>query len=154
MSGGQKLLLNLLSAVAPGMAVPNGLQTRYLSHDPAVEQAYISDPLVHPKITARLLRAMLASIDRCQAGAAELAAPTLMIVAGSDRLVDARGSTAFHARLAPGIGTLHRYPDYYHELFNEVGAARVFEDLRIWLETLPGMQPGILPPSTARMPVS
>ena len=134
LSGSQKLLLKALGAAAPGLAVPNGLQTRYLSHDPAVEAAYIKDPLVHPKITARLLRAMLSAIDTCQARAGELAVPVLMAVAGNDRLVDAAGSDTFFSRLAPGIGTLHRYPDYYHELFNEVGAARVFDDVRDWLD--------------------
>ena len=49
---------------------------------------------------------------------------------------DASGSEAFHARLAPGIGTLRRYPGYYHDLFNETEAGRVFEDLRAWLDEL------------------
>lgn len=137
LSGGQKLLLKTLGAIAPGFAVPNGLQTRYLSHDPAVEEAYRKDPLVHAKITPRLLRAMLAAIECSQANAAALKMPVLMVVAGDDHLVDASGSDAFFARLAPGIGSMHRYADYYHEIFNEVGAARVFHDIRAWLSCHP-----------------
>lgn len=133
LSAGQKLLLAVLGALAPGLGVPNGLQTRYLSHDPAVERAYIRDPLVHSKITPRLLRALLAAVAVCQTRATELAIPTLMVVAGNDRLVDASGSDAFHAQLPPGLATLHRYQDYYHEIFNEVGAARVFDDMQAWL---------------------
>jgi alpha-beta hydrolase superfamily lysophospholipase len=135
LSVGQRLLLRLLSATAPGLAVPNGLPTRFLSHDPAVEQAYLADPLVHPKITARLLQAMLDAAAESHARACELAIPTLLLVAGSDRLIDAGGSQRFFARLAPGIGTLHRYSDYYHELFNEIGAARVFDDVGAWLDS-------------------
>lgn len=135
MTGGQKLLLKTLSALAPGLAVSNGLQTRYLSHDPAVEAAYKKDPLVHGKITPRLLNFMLRAIAFSQAQASVLAVPTLLVVAGDDRLVDASGSDAFLARLKPGIGTMHRYADYYHEIFNEVGAARVFDDIRAWLNT-------------------
>jgi alpha-beta hydrolase superfamily lysophospholipase len=134
LSGAQKFLLKTLSAVAPGLAVPNGLQTRYLSHDPAVEAAYVKDPLVHAKITSRLLRSMLAAIDFCHANAPHLNTPTLMVVAGDDHLVDASGSTTFHARLKPGVSVMHRYDDYYHELFNEIGAAKVFEDVRSWLK--------------------
>lgn len=133
MSGMQKLLLKTLSAIAPGLAVPNGLQTHYLSHDPAVEAAYNKDPLVHGKITPRLLNCMLDAVDFSHAHAAALTVPTLLLVAGDDHLVDASGSEAFFARLRPGIGTLHRYVDYYHEIFNEVGAARVFDDIRAWL---------------------
>jgi alpha-beta hydrolase superfamily lysophospholipase len=29
----------------------------------------------------------------------------------------------------------HCYTDYYHEIFNEVGRASVFEDLAAWLAT-------------------
>ncbi len=129
----QKTLLKILGAAAPGLAVPNGLKTRYLSHDPAVAATYSSDPLVHGKISARLLRSMLAAIDFAQARAAALAIPTLMVVAGDDRLVDADGSRAFFPKLAAGLGTLHLYPDFYHEIFNERGAERVFDDVRAWL---------------------
>ncbi|MGH8806460.1 MAG: lysophospholipase [Noviherbaspirillum sp.] len=134
MSAAQKLLLKVLGNIAPGLAVPNGLQTRYLSHVQAVVDAYEKDPLVHPKITPRLLHSMLDATNFSHAHASSLAIPTLMLVAGDDHMVDASGSDAFHARLRPGIGTLHRYPDYYHEVFNEVGAARVFDDVRNWLD--------------------
>ncbi|TFW10418.1 alpha/beta hydrolase [Oxalobacteraceae bacterium OM1] len=142
LSGFQKFLLASLGAVAPGLGVPNGLQTRYLSHDPAVVQAYENDPLVHPKITPRLLRAMLAAIEYSHAHAPELKVPTLMIVAGADRLVDASGSERFFPRLAPGVGTLHLYPQLYHELFNETEAATVFADVARWLDALPGRASG------------
>jgi alpha-beta hydrolase superfamily lysophospholipase len=139
LSATQKFLLKTLGAVAPGLGVPNGLQTRFLSHDPAVVAAYERDPLVHPKITPRLLRGMLDAIDYCQAHAAALAVPTLMIVAGDDHLVDAAGSELFFPRIAPGIGTLHRYPRLYHELFNEIEAATVFDDVRRWLDAQQGL---------------
>jgi alpha-beta hydrolase superfamily lysophospholipase len=129
----QGMLLKALGAVAPGLGVPNGLQTRYLSHDPAVVAAYEKDPLVHPKISARLLTGMLEAGTCARHHAAVLKIPTLLLVAGDDRLVDASGSEVFYNRLSPGVGTMHRYADYYHEIFNEVGAARVFADLRDWL---------------------
>ncbi len=134
LSGIQKLLLKSLGALAPGLAVSNGLQTRYLSHDPAVVDAYTRDPRVHSKITPRMLYGMLAAANFAHAHAPALTMPTLMVVAGDDRLVDASGSDRFHARLRPGVGTLHRYADYYHEIFNEVGAAQVFDDVRAWLD--------------------
>lgn len=134
LSGPQKMLLKALGLITPGLAVPNGLQTRYLSHDPAVEVAYNKDPLVHGKITPRLLNGMLSAVEYAQSHASSLAIPTLMIVAGDDHLVDASGSDAFFAGLKPGIGTMHRYAGYYHEIFNEVNAARVFEDVRSWLQ--------------------
>lgn len=141
LSGMQKGLLKALGTVAPGLGVDNGLKTQFLSHDPAVVAAYEKDPLVHPKISSRLLRAMLDAVEFSHTHAPKLAIPTLMMVAADDRLVDARGSDAFFARLAPGIGVLHRYEGYYHEIFNEVGAPRVFADLHAWLQRLPSPHP-------------
>jgi alpha-beta hydrolase superfamily lysophospholipase len=42
LSRAQKLLLAAVSVAAPGLAVRNGLPTRYLSHDPAVEKMRIT----------------------------------------------------------------------------------------------------------------
>ena len=136
LSGAQKLLLQILRALAPGLGIPNGLDSKYLSHRQEVVDAYDSDPLVHPKISARLLRAMLTAIENSQAQASTLGIKTLLVVAGDDHLVDASGSDAFHTKLAPGVGTMHRYPGYYHELFNETEAGRVFDDVRAWLDRL------------------
>lgn len=136
LNGAQKLLLKTLSALAPGLAVSNGLKVRYLSHDAAVVAAYQADPLVHDRISARLLNAMLAAIDGAQQAAASLSIPVLLLVSGSDRLVDARGSRDFHARLQPALARLIEYPSLYHELFNETEAAQVFGDLDHWLAGL------------------
>jgi alpha-beta hydrolase superfamily lysophospholipase len=135
LSAPQKLLLKILRALAPGLAVGNGLKRRYLSHDTAVVEAYRTDPLVHNKITARLLLAMLAAITVAQRDAQELQIPTLLVFAGDDHLIDANGSPAFFNKLKPGIGKMHRYEHLYHEIFNELDAQTVFADVGDWLES-------------------
>jgi len=130
----QRLLLAVLSRLMPGLGVTNRMPATYLSHDSTVVEAYCRDPLVHHKITARLLRSMLASIDIALQRADRIDVPTLLLVAGSDRVVDARGSEDFLARLRPGIRTIRRYPALYHEIFNETDAHAVFADLRAWLQ--------------------
>jgi alpha-beta hydrolase superfamily lysophospholipase len=135
LSAPQKILLASLGAVSPGLPVPNGLQTRYLSHDPEVVRAYENDPLVHAKITPRPLRCMLRTVDDAQNRAPSLSIPVLMLVAGDDRMVDARGSEAFFARLPAGTGVLQHYPDFYHEVFNEVQAQRPFGHLADWMDS-------------------
>jgi alpha-beta hydrolase superfamily lysophospholipase len=138
LSGFQQVLLKVLTSVAPGLGINNGLKTRYLSHDPAVEAAYVKDPLVHPKISARLLNSMRAAVDFAQSHAGELDVPVLLVFAGQDHLVDAGGSERFAARLAPGIGSVRRFDDFYHEIFNESGKAQVFDEVQRWLDRLPG----------------
>jgi len=133
LNSAQKVLFKILSAFAPGLGLPNGLEQRFLSHDQKVVDAYAKDPLVHAKISARLLNFMLTSIDIAQAGAPKLAVPTLMVVAGDDRIVDSSGSQAFYSQLTGGVGTIRVYPQHYHEIFNEIDAKDVFDDVENWL---------------------
>ncbi len=133
-SATQKFLLRLMQAAAPRLGVPNGLQAKFLSHDMGVVAAYKADPLVHNRISARLLRSMLSSIDFCMAQASTLSVPTLMLVAGEDHLVDAEGSKRFAAMLPPALVQCKLYDGYYHELFNEVDAALPLSDMKRWLE--------------------
>lgn len=132
LSGGQKLLLKILSAIAPGLTLPNGLETRYLSHDANVVQAYIKDPLVHAKISARLLKFMLASIETVHARAQSLTLPMLLVYGGDDHIVDPGGSAAL-AKALPAQAEVKVYPQLYHEIFNEANAEPVFDDVRAWL---------------------
>ena len=130
----QNLLFKLLRAVAPGLTLPNGLERRYLSHAQAVVDAYAKDPLVHGKISARLLGCLIHSVGIAQSKAASLRTPTLMVVAGDDHIVDAAGSQAFYQQLPADLATFHTYPHMYHEIFNEIDADTVFADVRNWIQ--------------------
>ena len=133
----QLLLLKVMHTLAPGFALSNGLNAEYLSHDSALVEAYRVDPLGQGKISARLLRSMISTVAITQSQAGALRCPTLMVVAGDDRLVDVRGSETFFARLNPANAVIHRYPALYHEVFNELDKQCVFDDVRAWL-ALPG----------------
>jgi alpha-beta hydrolase superfamily lysophospholipase len=129
-------LLALAGRLMPDRAVANGLPVDVLSHDEAEIAAYRADPHVHDRISTRLFDFIVSAGAAARADAARLQVPTLGLVAGADRFVDAAGTRAFFAALRPGIGTLHVYDGLYHELFNERAAdrARVLTDLRGWLE--------------------
>ena len=133
LTGLQKAMLTVMMSVAPHFGVSNALQSRYLSHDATIVAAYLTDPLLHGKISASLLRAMLASVEYCETHAASLATPALMLVAGDERLVEAEGSKRFFAQLPAGRAQFTWYDGLYHEVFNECGNARPLEELRIWL---------------------
>lgn len=134
LSSAQERLLKIMHRLAPSIGLPNGLSASMLSHDWSVVAAYKTDPLVHGRISARLLRSMLSSIDYCQSRAGALSIPTLMLVAGDDRLVDADGSREFFAHAPSGMAELHVYDAMFHEIFNEVDAQRPLADLKTWVE--------------------
>ncbi|MFZ6731225.1 alpha/beta hydrolase [Undibacterium sp. Ji42W] len=134
MSSLQHGLLKIASSLIPGVGLPNGLQTRYLSHDGEVVLAYQHDALVHTRLSARLLTSILQAMDYCHAHAAELGIPLLMMVAEDDHLVDPAGSRRLLEKLDASRFREHFYAGFYHEIFNELDATRVFDDLRTWLE--------------------
>ena len=118
--------------VAPKLTVGNGLDARFLSHDPDVVAAYRADPLVHDRISARLGQ-FIAVSGRCVVSrAAAWDVPTLLLYAGADRLVDPSASRAFAAG-APRTVTAHCFDDLYHEIFNEPAPAPLVR-LKQWLD--------------------
>ncbi len=133
LSGLQKLLLATLPRVAPDLAVGNGLDPRFLSHDPAVVAAYRADPLVHDRISGRLAAFIAQEGPQLVRQAGAWSVPTLLLYAGADKLVDPQGSRAFAAAAPADVVTAHCFEPLFHEIFNELEREPVFERLRQWL---------------------
>ncbi|MGR4868551.1 lysophospholipase [Variovorax sp. LARHSF232] len=134
LSAGQKRLIALLSRLAPGLRVGNGVNANDLSHDPVVAPAYLGDPLNHDRIGARLARFLADEGAQVMAAAPHWKVPTLLLYAGADRLVRPEGSRAFAAAAAPsGQVQALAFERHFHELFNEREAEVVFEALEQWL---------------------
>ncbi|VTU40338.1 alpha/beta hydrolase [Variovorax sp. PBL-E5] len=134
LSAFQKLLVAVLSRVAPGLRVGNSLDGNYLSHDRAVVQAYRDDPLCHDRIGARLARFLADEGAVVQAAAPRWQVPTLLLYAGDDRLVRPAGSRAFAAAVPACFIEAVCFQHLYHEIFNEQDAEPVFAKLGQWLQ--------------------
>lgn len=130
----QKLLVGLLYRWAPNLTLGNGLDASRISHDPAVVAAYRQDTRVHDRISARLARFIATEGPEVLAAAARWTVPTLLMYAGDDHLVDARGSHAFAAAAPSGRVTTRRFDGLYHEIFNEIDPSPVYRELRAWLD--------------------
>ena len=137
MNAAQKLLLAVLGPIAPNLAVGNGLKPEWVSRDPAVVKAYESDPLVHDRVTPRLVRFIVDGGEFVRARAAQWRVPTLLLYAGSDRCVAPAGSAAFAAAAPPGVVTVRAFSTLFHEIFNEPEQDQVFDALGAWLSALP-----------------
>jgi len=132
----QKLAATLAKAL-PNLPMPNGLPFNKLSHDPQVEPAYRADPLRHGWVTPRLADFIFRAGDASVADASKLTVPTLLLVAGADKLVNPSGSRDFSSATWAGNKVTTRYFDsLYHELFNEAEPARsqVLKQLGDWLQ--------------------
>lgn len=129
----QKFLLALLPRMAPNLRIGNGLDPQYLCHDAAVVRAYLADPLVHDRISARLARFIATAGAATIQAAAQWQTPTLLMFAGQDKLVAPAGSRAFAAGAPPCVNA-HGFAHMYHEIFNEPDQAQVFAHLKTWLD--------------------
>lgn len=131
-----RLLSKLLMHIAPDFTVANGLPTDKLSHAPGVEPAYLDDPLNHNRISARLARHIFDAGPEVIAAARTWTVPTLLQIAGSDRLVDPAGARTFAQAAPRDVVEFHDYVTLYHEIYNEAEPARsqVVVDLTTWLQ--------------------
>lgn len=135
LTGLQRAQLVIGERLVPALAQGNGLDATKIAHDAAVVRAYLDDPLVHDRISARLARAILDAGHVARSGAAQWRVPTLLLYAGDDHLVNARGADAFAASAPREVVEAERFDALYHEILNEGAlAAPVFARLERWLD--------------------
>jgi alpha-beta hydrolase superfamily lysophospholipase len=138
-SGFMQHLARFLTHVMPNLPLRNGLPFDKLSHELQTVAAYREDPLRHGWITPRLAEFIFRAGAASIADASQLAVPTLLLVAGSDELVDPSGSRDFASGAwATRQLTTRFFDTLYHELFNEAEPARtqVLKQLGDWLKKL------------------
>jgi alpha-beta hydrolase superfamily lysophospholipase len=134
MNAAQRLLLAVLGPLAPNLAVGNGLDPAWVSRDPAVVKAYVDDPLVHDRVSPRLVRFMVDGGEHVRRAAPRWALPTLLMYAGSDRCVAPRGSAALAQAAPASVLTAKEFGPLFHEIFNEPEQGEVFALLQSWLD--------------------
>ena len=132
----QQRLLAFMHRWAPDVTISNGLHPERLSHDPAVVAAYVNDPWVHGRVSARLIHGMLDNAPSVFSAAAQWRIPTLLMFAGDDALVDPEGSRRWASAAPAAMLQAQEFPGLYHEIFNETPelAAPVWARLQDWLK--------------------
>ena len=130
-----RLLLALMPALAPNLAVANGLKPAWVSRDAKTVADYTADPLNHDRITPRLGRFILDAGAFARGAAPHWRVPTLLMWAGADRCVAPRGSAAFAAAAPKAVVTAREWPGLSHEIFNEPEREQVLDALQGWIAT-------------------
>jgi alpha-beta hydrolase superfamily lysophospholipase len=123
-----------LGVLLPGLPVQE-IDAGLISRDPAVVDAYNTDPLVyHGKIPAGIGRALFQVGETMPQRAPALTAPLLVVHGSDDGLIPVDGSR----RLIECVGStdveLKVYPGLYHEVFNEPEQAQVLDDVVSWIK--------------------
>ena len=129
-----KLLVSILSRLAPRLLFASDLDTRAISRDPDVVKAYIDDPLVSQKVSARWYGEITKSMKKAHEGAASLRVPVLLMQSGADRLVDPDAPGRWAKTTPEGLVELVVWDGLYHEMLNEPEKDRVRSRLLEWLD--------------------
>jgi alpha-beta hydrolase superfamily lysophospholipase len=122
-----------MGAIAPGLPL-QALDADAVSRDPAVVDAYNTDPLVyHGKIPGGVARTLLLVGETMPQRAASLTAPLLVIHGSDDRLIPVEGSRHLVEAVGSTDVELKIYPGLYHEVFNEPEQEQVLDDVVSWI---------------------
>lgn len=128
------LLGAALNHVVPAMpSVP--LDSKWLSHDPAVVTAYDTDPLVYRgKVRVRMGHYIVSISRKVRARLGELKLPMLILHGSADQICPVVGSQMVYDGAGSSDKMLKIYSDLYHEIHNEPQQETVLADMVNWLE--------------------
>ena len=127
-----RVALKTLAPLLPRLRVPSIIKGDQLSRDPAVGDAYFSDPLVFTKGTLRFGGASIAAQAAARASIGAIDRPTLVVHGTDDTVVPPSAS-------APLAASEHverkMFPGIRHELHNEPESPEVLAYMTRWLES-------------------
>lgn len=122
-----------MSVVAPRTPLI-AIDSALVSRDPAVVQAYRSDPLVHhAKIPARTAVELADAVARLPSAVSAITLPTLILYGTADGLCTPAGSEVLAERIGASDLTVKAYDGLFHEILNEPERETVLADIVSWL---------------------
>jgi alpha-beta hydrolase superfamily lysophospholipase len=131
----KRRLADILAATVPRFAIANTFPKGALSSDPAVEAAYLADPVAVHRTTARLGVALFREQDRVKAVLARggpLPITTYVLHGADDPIVPEWASRSLEGR----ANVKRRvYQGLHHETHNEPSGVSVIDDTIAWILT-------------------
>ena len=123
----------LINKISPKTTFSAGFRAKDISRDPQVIKKYVTDPLVHGKMTVTMARQLLRGNSLALKNAAALTLPCLFTHGGADRLSDPAGARKIHEACASTDKSLIIYDGYHHEIYNDLDHDVPLEDLKQWI---------------------
>lgn len=129
-------LANILGTLWPTFTLSNGLDPNTLSHDPEVVRAYVTDPLVHDRVTAGWGKATLSIFEAAKMTAADFPVPVLVMHGTEDKLGLPAGSKGWAEHAPADKCTLKMWEGLDHEIHNEPQKDQVLGYMMDWMDKL------------------
>jgi alpha-beta hydrolase superfamily lysophospholipase len=129
-------LAGVLEALAPRMKVPLESLTNQLTHDSSITARHHDDErdgIRASEITVRFGNALTKAQQGLAARMPSWSQPLFAVVAGADQLADADAAEAMLKSVPASLLTYQRYPQNFHENFNELNREEIFADILAWM---------------------
>jgi alpha-beta hydrolase superfamily lysophospholipase len=130
-------LSGVLGALAPRMKVPLASLTHQLTHDETITARHYQDErdqVRASEITVRFGNALTAAQQGLAPRMPAWNHKLFAVVAGDDKLADADAAEAMLQSVPEALLTYYRYPQNYHENFNELNREQIFADVLAWMD--------------------
>jgi alpha-beta hydrolase superfamily lysophospholipase len=122
----------LLNLVWPSFTFQNGIRPEQLTHDPDAGSRYRDDPLIHPRVSARLAVSMFAAGRWLLHQSPPALLPVLLMHGGDDTITSAEASRRFALRVGERV-TFQNWEGQRHELLTDSRREDVIAAILAWL---------------------
>lgn len=131
-----KIAANFLGFICPNLILRKGLPPEILTHDNEEIKEIRNDPLMHAKTSVKLVRSIFDSIRYCEKNAGKLNAPLLMMLAGSDLVVDNNSASEFASNVQGVRCKTMMFAGFYHDILHEKDGRRAIDETGKFIKNL------------------
>jgi acylglycerol lipase len=125
----------MLANISPKLTLWNEIKAEWICKTQSVVDAYSKDPLVHDRVSAKFFTSFLAEFEFIKNNISKITTPVLMLLPGSDLIVNHERSKEFFNLLGSSSKKLTKYPNAYHELLNEDDDKMdAYKEIQYWIK--------------------
>jgi alpha-beta hydrolase superfamily lysophospholipase/SAM-dependent methyltransferase len=125
--------LRLLQRLRGNFFVNSYVKAKFLTHDPARQASYDSDPLISRPISVNILLDLYDAAERVVADAQAINVPTQLLISGADWVVHHPPQHAFFERLGSPVKEKHVFDGFFHDTLGELERQRATDKARAFI---------------------
>jgi acylglycerol lipase len=129
-----EILLEKMARLSTKIHLPMIYKGSDLTRDPERANDFQIDTLIPRFITVGMAKGIIEASHKVRGYSYYLRTPSLFLVAGDDRIVDAESTMIFAHGIDKRLTQVIHYPEHRHELWNEVDRLEIFETMKKWIE--------------------
>lgn len=127
-------LANNFHPMLKNRSFSSNIKPQMATHDTYILEKFKDDPLIHHTVTASFYVQMVRAMRYVNKHADEVRVPILVLQAGDDNICDPETAELFYKSAGSQDKDFKLYSGLYHELLNELGKEKVFQDIYNWIE--------------------